>query len=419
MFRKEYLDNGIPVLMESMRNVRSVSLGIWVKVGSCNEPEDKGGVSHFLEHMFFKGTRRRSARDIALEIDSLGGDLNAYTSRENTHYFVKVLDEHLGKGVDILTDMFLNSRLAASEIEKERGVISEEIRLTKDTPDDYVHDLFTGSVWGGRKGLGSPVLGTMKTVGGIQRRDLAGHVKKYYGIRNTVVACAGNFRPKELVALLNASLGGLRRGVSGSGLKHPAVFSPKLLVREKDLSEVHICMGLEGIAQSSPERYAFSLLNLIFGAGASSRLFQEIREKRGLAYAVYSFISSYHDTGLWGVYAGTGRKNVTKVLELITGLFAELPGSITGQDLMRAKDQLKGNIMLALESTSNRMTGLARQEIYYGRYYSLREIIKGIDAVTLPRVKAFAERVVSGRTPALTVLGPAGNKRLKGFLRPL
>lgn len=421
MFRKAHLDNGIPVLMERIRNVRSVSLGIWVKAGSANEPEGKGGVSHFLEHMFFKGTKRRSARDIALEIDSIGGDLNAFTSKENTNYFVKVLDEHLDKGVDLLTDIFLNTKLTDEDIERERGVIIEEIRLTEDTPDDYIHDIFSASVWGSAGGLGGPVLGTKKTVRGIRKRDLSGYINKFYGVKDTVVSCAGNFEPGRLLSMLNCTLGGLRRGVTrkGPGPRGPAAFSPKLSVHEKDLSEVHLCLGLQGLPQMSPDRYAFLLLNAIFGSGVSSRLFQEIREKRGLAYSVYSFISSYHNAGLWGVYAGTGRKNVQKVLKLVFGLLSGLSGTITETDLQRAKDQLKGNVMLALESTANRMTGIARQEIYYGRHYSLREIIRSIDAVSLGKTRELAASLIKDKTPALTVLGPVGRGRLKGVQRPL
>ncbi len=414
MFKKTVLDNGIPVVMEQIRNVRSVSLGIWVKVGSRNEPPHKSGISHFLEHMFFKGTKKRTAKDIAIDIDSLGGDLNAFTSKEGTTFYVKVLDEYLERGVELLSDVFLRSTFPEGEVGKEKGVIIEEINMVEDTPDDYVHDIFSSSVWGS-EGLGQTVLGNRKTVKSLGRDDLVEHIRKYYGTADTVVACAGNFDADALLEMLKKSLGRLRRG-SAPDIGEPSVFNPQIQVVGRDLSEVHICLGIKGIAQSSPDRYALLLLNAVLGGGLSSRLFQEIREKRGLVYSVYSFLSSYIDTGLWGVYAGTGRKNVNTVIEKTIEELFGLHRTISETELQRAKDQLKGNLVLGLESTSRRMQSLATQLIYYGKYFSPAEIIRAIDAVSLKEARELAHRLTTEDGMALTVYGPFEQRSLKASL---
>ncbi|GAB4389766.1 MAG: pitrilysin family protein [Thermodesulfovibrionales bacterium] len=411
MFRKSHLDNGMTVVMEQMRNVRSVALGIWVKVGSRHEPREQSGISHFLEHMFFKGSRKRDARDIAFEIDSLGGEFNAFTSKEGTTFYVKILDEHLERGADLLTDVFLHPAFPEEELEREKGVIREEIKLVEDTPDDYVHDLFSRNVWGG-DGLGQPVLGRRETVRKFTRDDLLGHIRKYYGIADTVVSCSGNFDPDFLLDLLNRSLGGLRRG-SEPRAGEPPAFRTRTAIHQKDLSEVHICVGVQGIEQSSPSRYCLLILNTMLGGGISSRLFQEIREKRGLAYSVYSFLSSYRDTGLWAVYAGTGRKRMAEVIEHVRRIMSEFPEAMDEAELQRAKDQLKGNLVLGLESTGSRMQNIANQEIYYGRYFPPSEIMKSIDAVTLSEARSLAEELIKGKNAALTVLGPADDRHLK------
>jgi predicted Zn-dependent peptidase len=411
MFKKAVLDNGIPVVMEKIAGVRSVSLGIWVRVGSRNEPTRLNGISHFLEHMFFKGTKKRSATDIAVAIDSLGGDLNAFTSKEGTTFYIKVLDEHLEKGIELLTDIFVRSEFPEDEMKREKGVVSEEISMVEDTPDDYIHDLFSSSVWG-RNGLGQPVVGTKKTVKALTRDDLLEHIKKYYGTSDIVVACAGNIDSDKLTAMLGKSLGRLRRGSVPEAGEAPS-FKPGLQVVSRDLSEVHICLGIEGIQQASPDRYGVLLLNSVLGGGVSSRLFQEIREKRGLVYTVYSFLSSYVDTGMWGVYAGTGKRHVNTVIEKTLEQLHGLHETLTGAELQRAKDQMKGNLVLGLESTSRRMQGLATQLIYYGRYFTPTEIMKEIDAVTLKDAKELAERLTTAGGTALTIYGPFEKKSLK------
>ena len=414
MFKKEHLTNGIPVVMEQLKNMRSVALGIWVKVGSRDEGLDKNGISHFLEHMFFKGTVKRTAKDIAVEIDSLGGELNAFTSKESTTFYVKVLDEYIEKGIELLSDIFLHSTFPQEDIEKEKRIIKEEIKLVEDTPDDYIHDLFNQTIWG-NKGLGQPVLGRRETVKSFTREDLISHIRKYYGTKDVVISCAGNFEYESIISILNKSFGSLRRGSEPE--KGPTShFQSKVEVFHKELSEAHVCFGVEGIPQTSEDRYSLFALNTIFGAGVSSRLFQEIREKRGLAYSIYSFVSSYYDTGIWGVYAGVSRKRVGEVAELIIKEMHDLKSTLTEVELQRSKNQLKGNIILGLESTSSRMANIARQEIYHGRYYSPKEIMKEVDSITLGHIQTLAEKLIKQEGISLTVYGPVYEKDLKGVI---
>ncbi|MDA8091465.1 MAG: pitrilysin family protein [Nitrospiraceae bacterium] len=417
MFRKELLENGITVVMERLSGVRSFTAGIWVKVGSRNEPGVKNGISHFLEHMFFKGTAKRSAKDIALEIDNIGGDLNAFTSKENTAFYVKVLDLHMEKGIDILSDIFCHSTMRDEDIEKERGVIKEEIKMVEDTPDDMVHDLFNIDIWG-KTGIGQPVLGTRETLKDIGRTDLTNHVKRFYGTKDTIIACAGSFDPQKLMGVLNEKMGSLRRGSEPSHVHAPS-FGSGAKVYKKNLSEVHICIGIEGFPQAYPKRYEYYILNTILGAGISSRLFQDIREKRGLVYTIYSFASSYSDTGIFGVYAGTGKKKAEEVVSLTLEHLGSLPETLEQAELDRAKEQLKGNLILGLESTSTRMQNIAKQEIYFGRHFTTQEIIEQIDAVSLPKLKETARMLIKGKSPVLTVLGPIEGQPFGDTLPPL
>lgn len=404
MFRKEYLDNKIPVLLERIKGVRSVCLGIWVKVGSRYETRQKNGISHFLEHMLFKGTKSRSQKEIAVEIDSLGGDLNAYTSKETTTFYIKLLDDYLEKGTDLLMDIFLHSRLPEDEIEKEKGIVIEEINMVEDTPDDYIHDLFSEYVWN-REGIGLGILGTKKTVRSFTKKDLTEHIKKHYTINNIVISCAGNIEHEEVLRGLNSSIGTISNTSQPHTYSNPE-FHHGTKVVSKDCAEVHLCIGTEGIDQGSPERYAMLLMNTVIGAGVSSRLFQEIREQRGLAYSVYSFTSSYHDCGLFGVYVGTGRKKYRQVIDIIKEELVTFKDTVSEDELTRAKKQLKGNLVLALESTSGRMNNLARQEIYYGKYISPSEIMKAIDGVRFSEVRELSDRLFTDGKFALTVLGP-------------
>jgi predicted Zn-dependent peptidase len=409
MFKKIILANGIPVVIETNKDTRSVCIGIWVKVGSRHESAEKNGISHFLEHMFFKGTDKRTSKDIAVETDSLGGELNAFTSRENTTFYIKVLDEHIEKAVELLTDIFLNSVFPEDEIEKEKGIISEELKSVQDSPEEYIHDLFNKNIWG-ESGLGRSVLGSEKSILTFTKQDLAGHIEKHYGAGNIVIACSGNFEEEALIAKLNQSIWRLKTDSPFKNAVYPE-FKCSTNIFYKKLSETHICIGLKGLPNASDDRYAMHLLNTILGGGVSSRLFQEVREKRGLAYSIYSFSLSYFDTGVWTVCAGTDKKNVNEVVSIITSQIRGLPDSLTDNELRKAKDQLKGNLILALESTNSKMINIARQEIYYGRYFSPDDIINAVESVTLEEMKRLSTRLIENKPFAITVYGPV--KKLK------
>jgi predicted Zn-dependent peptidase len=325
-----------------------------------------------------------------------------------------VLDDFLEKGLELLTDIFLNSTFPDEDMEKEKKIIKEEIKMVEDTPDDYIHDLSNQTVWG-TTGLGQPVLGRRETIKSFTRNDLTTHIRKYYGTKDMVLSCAGNFDPEHLLSLLNKSLGHLRRG-SEPEMGAPPEFQSKLEIFGKQLAEAHVCVSIKGIPQASKERYCLFTLNTILGAGVSSRLFQEIREKRGLAYAIYSFVASYLDTGLWGVYAGVSRKKVREVIELVLKEIHGLKDTVNGEELDRAKNQLKGNVILGLESSSSRMNNIARQEIYYGKYFSPEEIIGEIDSITLKQIKELAERTIKKECFSLTVHGPVRAEDLQGIL---
>lgn len=413
MVKKILLNNNIPVLLENVKAVRSLCIGIWVKTGARYEQPDNNGISHFLEHMYFKGTERRSAEGIAMETDSLGAELNALTSSEYTLFYIKVLDEFIEKAMDLLTDIFLNSTLPETGIEKEQNIISEEINMVEDTPSDYVHELFNKHVWG-ETGLGQPVLGSKETIKTFTKENLLSYIGKNYGIGNIVVACSGNFMEEELTDFLNRSIGGLRRVSEKRGVSFP-VFRSGLNIVTKDLSEAHLCLGIKGMPYASKDRYSMHLLNTIFGSGYSSRLFQNIREKRGLVYSIYSYHMSYADTGIWAVNAGTDKKHLGEVVDITVNEMRNLSTTVTSDELQRAKAQLKGNLILALESTSSKMTNIAKQEIYYGKYYSPEEVIGMVESVTLENIKDLSQRLVGDNPLAITVYGPVKEEDFKNL----
>jgi predicted Zn-dependent peptidase len=403
-YQSAKLDNGMTVLMETMGGVRSVALGYWVRVGSRDEAPAHSGISHFLEHMFFKGTSSLNAEQIAVETDSLGGEVNAFTSKEGTTFYVKVMDEYLDRGIELLSDMFVNSTFPEDEIAREQGVVVEEIRMVEDTPDDIVHDLFAALAWG-EGGLGRPVLGTEATVSALDRDALVGHVSRHYTADDVIVSCAGNFEPGALMDTLNRHLSRVPHS-TGEPAPRLARFSPGVSVWTKPLSEAHLCLGMPGIAQASPDRYAVLLANTVLGGGTSSRLFQRIREKEGLAYSVFSFLNSYSDTGLWGVYAGTGKDKINRVIELAREEIRALESSITEEELERAKVQLKSSIVFGLESSYRRMQNIANQQMYYGRHFTPDEVIAAIDAVDLGRAREVCARYLGSADLAVGVLGP-------------
>lgn len=408
MFAKTVLDNGIRVVSQEMSDHRSVSLGIWVENGSRHERRHENGISHFIEHLLFKGTTTRTAAQIAEEMDAVGGVLNAFTSKEHTCYYAKVLDEDLPLAIDLLTDIFLNSNFDREEIERERSVILQEISQAEDTPDDYVHDLFSVDFFQDHP-LGRPIAGRSETVSKFRREDFVSFFRERYRPGRVLVSAAGHFKHDDLVKEMNARLGAVEQ--ESAVLKHlDGEALPQtqrgVFPHSKPLEQVHLCLGMPGIHQAHPHRHAAFILNTILGGGMSSRLFQEIREKRGKAYSVYSFMSTYRDTGYIGVYAGTSVESVEEVIDLILKELKSLAaGDIKEDELRRTKGQLVGNIMLGLESSDSWMSHIARNDLYFGKAITTDEICQHIRSVTRDEVIELARTFFRPEGMAVSLLG--------------
>jgi predicted Zn-dependent peptidase len=403
--RRTELPNGLIVLTEQMEHLHSVAMGVWIKSGSRCESAEVNGISHFVEHMLFKGPRSRSAQHIAREMDSIGGNLDAFTSKETICFNVKSLSDHVPIALDVLTDMVLNPTFAAPDIERERGVILEEIKIDEDNPDVLVHELFTQSFWKGHP-LGKPILGTTETVGRLGQQELFGyHGDRFHG-GNMVFSAAGNLDHDQFVEAVAAKFSPLPGGQALGELSAPEPSARIILRNKKALEQVQICLGVPAPPVADDSRYATSILNTVLGGGMSSRLFQNIREERGLAYSVYSDMSPYRDTGNFCVYAGTSAGKALEVVDLILAEFRNLKQSpISEEELTRAKDQLRGNILLSLESSNARMANLARQEMYFHQFFSADEIIARIDLVTAAEVQTMAQRLFEPERIAVTLLG--------------
>lgn len=405
MYRKDTLSNGIRVVSETLPKSRSVSIGVWVKVGSRHELQEIGGISHFIEHLFFKGTAKRTAKEIAIEMDSLGGEMNAFTTQETTTYYAKVVDEHLPVAIDILSDILLSSKFDPAEMEKERKVILEEIKGVEDTPDDYIHEIFTSTIWRNNS-LGRPILGTRETIKALKHADIIAYIANNYSPKEIVIAVAGNFEHARLIELLEASFGTL----SLAGIPKKAAtpdFTSAVEVRKKQLEQVQLCIGFKGLHYTDENRYVISALNTVLGNSMSSRLFQEIREQNALAYSIYSYVTAYRDTGLLTIYAGTGPSNTLEVIRLVLKEIKKIKNEgITAAEESRVRNQIKGSMVLALESSNSHMSRLARQEIYYGKYLSIDDIIKGVERVTRDQVQQLAQKLFTRENSALAILGP-------------
>jgi predicted Zn-dependent peptidase len=416
MVTKTTLANGIQVITEEIPSVHSVSVGIWVHAGSRDEDWEENGISHFIEHMLFKGTKRRSARQIAKEIDSVGGVLNAFTGKEFSSFYAKVLAEHLPIALDLLFDLYLNSTFLAEEIERERQVIVQEINMVEDTPDEYIHDLFSESFWP-RHPLGFPILGRLETVEGLKRARLKDFFTENYMRVQPIFVGAGRLKHEDLLKPVQEALGSIRPRPRQNHRRPPKA-NPQILVKNKTLEQVHLVLGAPGFSATHPRRYAFSVLNTVLGGGMSSRLFQEIRENRGLAYSVYSFLSSFIDSGMIGVYVGTGGKTLASVLKIIRREMTKLAeNSLKSGELRSAKEQLKGNLLLSLESTDSRMGRLAKSEIYFHRFVPTEEIIERVENVSADEVAELARQLFQTTPLSLTVLGPVTEKDIpRGLL---
>ena len=411
LYQKAVLHNGIRIVTEKIPYLRSVSIGIWINSGSRDEEDINSGISHFLEHLAFKGTEKRSARQIAFEMDSIGGQIDAFTSREYTCYSAKVLDEHLPVAIDLLSDILLNSTLKPADIDKERQVILEEFKFVEDNPADYIYDLLYQSVWSSHP-LGRSILGNHESIEKIDRNKLVTHLDNHYIPKNIIIAAAGNIDERRLNELLENAFGSLNKNASSSREAPPEI-KRNFIVKERELEQVHFCLGTKGLRSADESRFEGYLLNTILGGSMSSRLFQKIREDCGLAYSIHSFISPYADTGLLGIYAGTSAEFFEKVLKMSLEEFKLLMTvKVSADELKKAKEQLKGNLMLSLESSSSRMNQLAKQEMYFERFFSLDEIIDEIEKVTEEKIQRLANRLLDNSFFNLAVLGPIKKEKI-------
>ena len=411
LYQKVVLHNGIRIVTEKIPYLRSVSIGIWINSGSRDEEDKNSGISHFLEHLAFKGTEKRSARQIAFEMDSIGGQIDAFTSREYTCYSAKVLDEHLPVAIDLLSDILLNSTIKPVDIDKERQVILEEFKFVEDNPADYIYDLLYQSVWSSHP-LGRSILGNHESIEKIDRNKLVNHLDNHYIPKNIIIAAAGNIDECRLNELLENAFGSLNKNASSSREAPPEI-KRNFIVKERELEQVHFCLGTKGLRSADESRFEGYLLNTILGGSMSSRLFQKIREDYGLAYSIHSFISPYADTGLLGIYAGTSAEFFEKVLKMSLEEFKLLMTvKVSADELKKAKEQLKGNLMLSLESSSSRMNQLAKQEMYFERFFSLDEIIDEIEKVTEEKIQRLANRLLDNSFFNLAVLGPVKKEKI-------
>lgn len=407
MYVKRTLPNGVRLISERLDTVRTVSVGIWVGNGSRYEPAALSGISHFIEHMIFKGTEKRSARHIAIAIDALGGQANAFTDKECTCYYMKVLDARLQNAVSILADMFLHSRFAQEDIDLERGVILEEIDMYEDSPEDVAIDKLFEQCYAD-SALGRPILGTAETLAGIDSAAMHGYMKQYYRPEDTVIAVSGHFADKDLeyIAELFSQMVG-----TGRNRIAPAQYHPSLLLREKEIEQNHLCLSFPGVSLLSEDRYAMNLLSSIIGGGMSSRLFQSVREQNGLCYSIYSFTTPHLDTGLFSIYTGLGAETEQQALELIVReLRTFCENGPEPDELSRCREQVKTTLLMGLESTGNRMMTIGRSELLRGEVLPIERVLAAYDSVTAADVLSLARRVFDFAQVSLAAVGQPGKE---------
>jgi predicted Zn-dependent peptidase len=411
MVDKTILDNGIRIVTETLPYLYSVSVGIWVENGSRDEKPEENGISHFIEHMIFKGTRNRSALEIAKEMDAIGGMSNAFTSKEQTCYYTRVLENHLEQGVEILLDIFLNSLYDPQELERERSVVLQEISMVEDTPDEYIHVLLGETIYQGNS-LAQPILGTPETVQAINQEKILNYLGRAYSPEKIVVSAAGKVEHEAFVKLVSSALNNISMTQASRNRLNPVLVSKSRGV-SKELEQVHLAWATKAPSATDPKRYEGTLLNVIMGGNMSSRLFQEVREKRGLAYSIYSFLSSYQDTGLWGIYTAIAKETLEQTLEVIGQELRKIKqGELPLSELKAAKEFIKGGILLGAESSDNRMTRIAKNEILFGRDLSFEEIFRDLDKVTIDEVVALAGEILQPDQSSLVSLGPVNEKDL-------
>jgi predicted Zn-dependent peptidase len=415
------LPGGLRVITEAMPGVRSTSVGVWVPVGSRDELPSLAGTSHFLEHLLFKGTATRSALDIASAMDAVGGEFNAFTEKEHTCFYATVLDRDLALGIDIVSDVVLNATITAQDVDVERSVVLEEIAMRDDDPSDLVHDEFAAALFGDTP-LGRPILGTVESIGGLTRRQVAGYYKRRYSTESMVVSVAGNVEHAEVLRLVRAAFAGRLDGVGEPVAPRPTQLTsagrPARAVRvvEDDTEQANLMLGVHGVSRHDPRRFAVGVLSSALGGGMSSRLFQRIREERGLAYSVYSFSTAYADAGQFGVYAGCQPGKSDEVLGLmVEELNAAAQGDLTSAEIERGKGQMRGGIVLGLEDSGSRMTRIGKSELVYGDVLGVDGLLACVDAVSADDVAAVAEHLLT-QPRCLTVIGPFGEHDFDGVV---
>ncbi|MBM7572074.1 M16 family metallopeptidase [Aquibacillus albus] len=391
MLHRHVCPNGLRIVLEDMPAVRSVTIGIWIRTGSRNEQKEINGISHFLEHMFFKGTNKRSARDIAEDFDAIGGQVNAFTSKEYTCIYAKILDTHKEYALEVLADMFFHSTFDEEEMAKEKKVVYEEIKMSEDTPDDIVHDLLSQASYGHHP-LGLPILGTENTLASFKSEDLREYMAKTYTPDNIVISVAGNV-DDSFMKTIESHFGDFKEGHQSREYVKPD-FKAEHVERKKDTEQAHLCIGYDGFSLEDKNIYSLIVMNNVFGGSMSSRLFQEVREERGLAYSVFSYHSSFLDNGLLTIYAGTGRQHLSELRETIAETVEDLlRNGLTTKELHNSKEQLKGSLMLSLESTNSRMSRNGRNELLLNKHRSLDELVEEIDAVSLESTSQVIKRI--------------------------
>jgi len=412
--RRTVLPNGLLVLTESMPHMRSVSMGAWIASGSRDEPAAENGLSHFVEHMVFKGTATRSAQDIAREVDSIGGNLDAFTGKESVCFNIKVLDENMPPALDVLSDLVLHPKFSTADLEREQGVILEEIKMDEDNPDYLVHETFTQNFWKNHP-LGRPILGTVKTVSSFDQQTVFDHHRRRFTPENMVFSAAGHLHHEEFLSLVAEKFGSLLPAGSPAVAQEtaPTTTAHITLKKKRSLEQVLMCLGVPAPPINHPDRFAIYLLNSMLGGGMSSRLFESIRENEGLAYSIYSELSPFRDAGSLSVYAGMSLDKTDRVLDLTLVELRRLKQeTVSDAELKRAKDQMKSNIVLGLESSSSRMSNLARQQMYFGRFFSVDDIVSEIDRVTPAEVQRLANQLFQPGLIALTLLGNLGPMKI-------
>lgn len=409
MYQKTTLPNGVRIVTEEIEHVRSVAVGIWVGAGSRDEKEGYEGISHFIEHMLFKGTKNRTARQIAESLEAVGGQLNAFTTKEYTCYYARVLDEDFDLALDVLNDMFFESLFDEEEIEKEKRVVIEEIKMYEDSPDEIIHDLFSDSVWNDHP-LGRPILGTEESIKRLSKEKIHNYMNQHYAPDNLVIAVAGKIKHEDVLKKLSPIYGQFQRGgrrvLEGTPVGHQV---NKMIYR--DTEQMHLILGVPGVGQEDKDIFPMHIINNVLGGGLSSRLFQEVREQRGMAYTVFSYHSTYVDTGLFAIYAGTTPTNSREVVECILGEILDIKAnSLTKEELERTKSQIKGSLYLGLESVGSRMSRLGKTELTYNRLITPEEVVEKLEKVTLEDVRRVINRLWVKDKISLLMLGPAGNE---------